>query len=55
MLPKLRPKHLLNHQNRLKCLHVYMAEQPLEPPSNTLAAHAKGLVDLLAMVPLSTM
>jgi len=49
MFPKLRPKRLLNHQNRQKCLHINVAEQPLKPPSYALSAHAKGLVDHLAI------
>ena len=52
MLPQLGSKRLLYHQNRLKRLHVYVAEEPLKPPPHSLPCHPKGLVDFLAICPL---
>jgi len=52
ILPQLRPKRFLYHQNRLKRLYINVREEPLKPPSDSLAGHPKRLVNLLAICPL---
>ena len=52
ILSQLGSKRLLNHQNRLECLHVHVAEESLKPPPYSLSRCPKGLVNLLAICPL---
>ena len=52
MLPQLRPKGLLYHQNRFKSLHVYVAEEPLKPPPYALPCHPEGFMNLFTVCPL---
>jgi hypothetical protein len=51
IIPQLRPKGLLNHQNRFKRLNINLTEQPLKPPPNSLPCHPKGFVNLLTVCP----
>jgi len=52
ILPQLRPKRLLYHQNRFEGLDVHVAEEPLKPPPHSLPRHPKGFMNLLAVCPL---
>ena len=49
ILPQLRPEGLLDHQNRLECLHVHLAEEPVKSPPNSLSRHPKRFMNLLAI------
>ena len=47
VLAKLSTEDLFQKQDGLEGLYVDLVEQPLKTPANTLAGHAKCLVDLL--------
>ncbi len=52
MVAQLGAEDLLQKQNRLEGFHIYMIEQSVKAPPDTLAGHAEGLVNLLPVGPL---
>ena len=52
VVTKLGAEGLFQKEDGLECLHVDMVEQAVEPPPDTLAGHAEGLVYLLPIGPL---